>query len=142
LPGYFAELRFNTDAFLEAGKKLGRVSYKALEILLAPPLRRSVLTTKEHQEVAMNATMNPAAPPLNIEQPDHENNDRPENQIVTACVMAADRQTPGRINWPGSLPASSFTVMVVVDCNGHFQPLYTAGDLLRWCKSTWAMEQD
>jgi hypothetical protein len=92
----------------------------------------------QHQEVAMNATMNPAAPPLNID----EANNRPENQIVTACVMAADRPTPERVNWTGSLPASSFTVMVLVDCNGHFQPLYTAGDLLRWCKSTWAMEQD
>ena len=90
----------------------------------------------------MIATMNPAAPPLDIDEAGREDNDRPENQTVTACVMAAGRPTPERVNWTGSLPASSFTVMVVVDCNGHFQPLYTAGDLLRWCKSTWAMEQD
>ena len=90
----------------------------------------------------MNATVNPAARPLNIDETDREDNDCAENQTVTACVMAADRRMPERINWPGSLPASSFSVMVVVDENGRFQPLYTAGDLLRWCKSTWAMEQD
>ena len=90
----------------------------------------------------MNVTLNPAAPPLHIDEAARGENHHSENEIVTACVVAADRPTPERVNWTGSLPASSFTVMVVVDCNGHFQPLYTAGDLLRWCKSTWAMEQD
>jgi hypothetical protein len=95
-----------------------------------------------HQEVAMTATMNASAPPFEIDEAHHENNDRPENQTVTAGVMAADRPIAERVNWTASLPASSFSVMAVVDGNGRFQPLYTAGDLLRWCKSTWGAEQD
>lgn len=108
--------------------------------LLAPPLRYSVLKQMSIGKVAMTEAMN-ASRPFEIE--DHpQNDDPPENQIVTAGVMPTDSPIPQRLNWTASLPASSFSVMVVVDGNGCFQPLYTAGDLLRWCKSAWRAEQD
>lgn len=34
------------------------------------------------------------------------------------------------------------TVMLVLDHRGHLTPLYTAGDLLRWCKAIWKAELD
>ena len=88
----------------------------------------------------MTEAMN-ASRPFEIEG-HPQNDDSPENQIVTAGVMPPDNPIPQRLNWTASLPASSFSVMVVVDGNGRFQPLYTAGDLLRWCKSAWRAEQD
>jgi hypothetical protein len=91
----------------------------------------------------MTTTTNASAAPFEIDDARHENNDhRSENQTVTAGVMVADRPLPERMNWTGALPASSFSVMVVVNDNGYFQSLYTAGDLFRWCKSTWRTEQD
>jgi hypothetical protein len=132
-------LRLIPDAFLEAGKKISVRFYNALEFAGTPIAIFSV-ETNEHREVVMTKAMN-ASRPFEIE--DHpQNDDPPENQIVTAGVMPTDSPIPQRLNWTASLPASSFSVMVVVDGNGRFQPLYTAGDLLRWCKSAWRAEQD
>ena len=39
-------------------------------------------------------------------------------------------------------PVSCRTVMLVLDHDGYLTPVYTAGDLLRWCKATWRAEQD
>jgi hypothetical protein len=39
-------------------------------------------------------------------------------------------------------PPSCESVMLVVDQDGYFIPLYTAGDLLRWCKAVWRAERD
>ena len=41
-----------------------------------------------------------------------------------------------------ALPRTSLSVMVVIDENGYLTSLLTAGDLLRWCKAAWRVEQD
>ena len=40
------------------------------------------------------------------------------------------------------LPRTSTSVLVVLDANGDFTQLCTAGDLLRWCKAVWWAEQE
>ena len=42
----------------------------------------------------------------------------------------------------GFLPATSSSVLLVMDENGYLTPLLTATDLLRLCKATWRAEQD
>ncbi|HEU4342453.1 MAG TPA: hypothetical protein VFU31_12860 [Candidatus Binatia bacterium] len=43
-------------------------------------------------------------------------------------------------SWLGPPPVSSVTLMAVVDVRGHLTPLYTARDLVRWCRAAWRVE--
>ena len=83
----------------------------------------------------MTVTRNAFAPA--IEETEHERVKLPGNPVVAGGETLSNALPPQAPRWATPLPTSSFSVMLVADGHGYFQPLCTASDLLRWCKAVW-----
>jgi hypothetical protein len=59
---------------------------------------------------------------------------------VDAAVAQPAFGPPSILDSP--TPPSCESVMLVVDQDGYLAPIFTAGDLLRWCKAAWKVERD